>query len=743
MTERTNENPEPMVQPAWLTNQAEKIQKLKDRKSILENEILQEQYSVEFEEFESADLKAAAEAALEKKQKSLQTLEKSLAMLVKPQAKNSTKSLVDMQKTSLRVAGTLKKFKASTPPEVFWHQYQQGVKTYHLQDREAIMLLHSLVTEHPMGTNWYANNVQEAADALTVAEVKNLFYSEFLEANWQTARLMDLMDIRYQAKETVKDFTNRFAALMQSNEFGWAENNKERAFLKHVLFYKCPYSVQRIIGNKTPDDYESCAALANDLCHFIGVPVDIPPPPTCSKCKKALGDPKKSHVDKEKKGSKQCQVHGWGNHADQDCYRHTDKEKKEQAPKKRKEPGMCFAEGCTEKFTPDHAQVCAFRTKKPKFGKTKVVSFAGVSDDDIEVQYDDESEGVTDAVVDKEEIDYDYDRDFFFNMTKVNDEASDFIYAPAVLDGHRVMAGVDSMANRCFVSPKLAKSLKKKVWPLAGKIVLGTKGHKSDRVGLIRDVVVEIGNKTFKHDFEVLDISDNTEAVFGIDIFGKAGFGILGEPVDYLPEAIDAKVEVREYRTTAHEADLVKRREVTTELGLKGERTTAHEADLVKRGEVTTEVGLKVAGTTAERAKLDLDIKPYKGVDIVKIAIDLDQVNKANQNYSVLYAVYLIKLQELLDNAIEKNRAIRGFCTLPGATVEINVGDSPPVNRRQYRVEFTLQKVVDEQVRKWLESAVIVLSRGHSAWNNPLLVVPKRNAGGEVTGWRVCIDPRP
>jgi hypothetical protein len=75
---------------------------------------------------------------------------------------------------------------------------------------------------------------------------------------------------------------------------------------------------------------------------------------------------------------------------------------------------------------------------------------------------------------------------------------------------------------------------------LAGKIVLGTVGQKSDRIGLIRDVVVEIGNKTFKHDFEVLNISDNTEAVFGIDIFGKAGFGILGVPVDYPPEAIDA-----------------------------------------------------------------------------------------------------------------------------------------------------------------------------------------------------------
>ena len=137
-----------------------------------------------------------------------------------------------MQKTSLRVAGTFQKFKKNTPPEVFWHQFQQGVKTYHLSSREAVMVLHALITEHPRGSNWYANNVQECSSLITLAQVKNLFYAEFLEANWQTARLMELMDIRYQPKETVKDFVNRFSELMQSNEFGWAETNPERAFFK-------------------------------------------------------------------------------------------------------------------------------------------------------------------------------------------------------------------------------------------------------------------------------------------------------------------------------------------------------------------------------------------------------------------------------------------------------------------------------------------------------------------------------
>ena len=167
---------------------------------------------------------------LEKKQKQLDLLVKSLAIHSQGHPRPSSKNLMEMQKTSLRVAGTLKKFKTNVPPEVVRHQFQQGIKTYHLSAREAIMVLHALITEHPRRSNWYANNIQDCSNVITLAQVKKLFYAEFLEANWQTARLMELMDIRYQPQETVKDFMNRFSELMQSNVFGWAETNPERTF---------------------------------------------------------------------------------------------------------------------------------------------------------------------------------------------------------------------------------------------------------------------------------------------------------------------------------------------------------------------------------------------------------------------------------------------------------------------------------------------------------------------------------
>jgi hypothetical protein len=98
-------------------------------------------------------------------------------------------------------------------------------------------------------------------DAITMDELKKRFYLEFLDADWKTGRLIELMEIRYLSGEAVKEYTQRFASLMQSSEFSWSDTHPERQFLKHILFYKTSYSVQRIIGEKKVGDYPSGAAL--------------------------------------------------------------------------------------------------------------------------------------------------------------------------------------------------------------------------------------------------------------------------------------------------------------------------------------------------------------------------------------------------------------------------------------------------------------------------------------------------
>jgi hypothetical protein len=51
--------------------------------------------------------------------------------------------------------------------------------------------------------------------------------------------------------------------------------------------------------------------------------------------------------------------------------------------------------------------------------------------------------------------------------------------------------------------------------------------------------------------------------------------------------------------------------------------------------------------------------------------------------------------------------------------------------------------VVDEQIAQWQDDSIVERNDKDTAWNNPKLVVPKKDSAGDVKGWRVCIDPRP
>ena len=51
---------------------------------------------------------------------------------------------------------------------------------------------------------------------------------------------------------------------------------------------------------------------------------------------------------------------------------------------------------------------------------------------------------------------------------------------------------------------------------------------------------------------------------------------------------------------------------------------------------------------------------------------------------------------------------------------------------------------MDAQVEKWLKEGIIEVQQDISVeWNNPLLVVDKKNSAGNKSGDRVYIDPRP
>ena len=98
---------------------------------------------------------------------------------------------------------------------------------------------------------------------------------------------------------------------------------------------------------------------------------------------------------------------------------------------------------------------------------------------------------------------------------------------------------------------------------------------------------------------------------------------------------------------------------------------------------------------------------------------------------------------ELLHPKLDQNEKLIGFCNLPQSQVKIDVGNSKPINKRQYRIAFHLQQVVDDQIKEWMETAIVEFAPKPTSWINPIMVVPKLDSGGSKKGWRICIDPRP
>ena len=69
----------------------------------------------------------------------------------------------------------------------------------------------------------------------------------------------------------------------------------------------------------------------------------------------------------------------------------------------------------------------------------------------------------------------------------------------------------------------------------------------------------------------------------------------------------------------------------------------------------------------------------------------------------------------------------------------IKVKDNEPVYRKNYRVPHTQKRIIDEKVKKMLDEDIIEPSC--SAYNSPILLVPKKSTTGE-TAWRLVIDYR-
>ena len=84
------------------------------------------------------------------------------------------------------------------------------------------------------------------------------------------------------------------------------------------------------------------------------------------------------------------------------------------------------------------------------------------------------------------------------------------------------------------------------------------------------------------------------------------------------------------------------------------------------------------------------------------------------------------------------------FCNHPDATVKLSVKPEheDKIFRRQYKMPESLREATREVIHRWFKEGKIVKAPKGCKFNTPLLVVPKYDKDGKITGIRVCIDVR-
>lgn len=82
------------------------------------------------------------------------------------------------------------------------------------------------------------------------------------------------------------------------------------------------------------------------------------------------------------------------------------------------------------------------------------------------------------------------------------------------------------------------------------------------------------------------------------------------------------------------------------------------------------------------------------------------------------------------------------FCTVPESIVELNTPEGVTSHRRQYALPIKAQQDIEDTIKKWEADGTIEAAPVNTAWNSPLTLAPKKDAEGNYTGTRPCLDPR-
>jgi len=100
---------------------------------------------------------------------------------------------------------------------------------------------------------------------------------------------------------------------------------------------------------------------------------------------------------------------------------------------------------------------------------------------------------------------------------------------------------------------------------------------------------------------------------------------------------------------------------------------------------------------------------------------------------------------EYVKELLEENARIpsTSFCPIPEMKVFLPVPEGITLNRRSRVFAQSQRPILDDAVDRWLQDDVITLAPAGNRHNNTLTLAAKKDANGEKTLYRVCLDPRP
>ncbi len=110
-------------------------------------------------------------------------------------------------------------------------------------------------------------------------------------------------------------------------------------------------------------------------------------------------------------------------------------------------------------------------------------------------------------------------------------------------------------------------------------------------------------------------------------------------------------------------------------------------------------------------------------------------------------AEYRVKRDEILTRIkplLDENEKMGPFCTDPASIISLHIApeNHHKLNHRQYPIPHALMPHLKQTIDKWLREKKITPAPPKCRFNSPLLVAPKHDKDGKVTGLRICIDAR-